>query len=230
MASRKTPKKTIQKKTRVSKATVKRGKQTRVSRIPSPQMHTDTRIQTRTRSRTRPPIDPDFGGALGTRPILLIGSSQIERWNLCKTWTHCINAGVGGMKTSELFRTSFLKSLPEPPIRDIVFYCGSVDIMRSRKSNHKIYQTIITNVNRFLNMMLEKYPEATIKLIGIIQTPRLSLDKDRVRLMNSVNATWQRQYRAHARVVFVNVNPRLTNPKCFMEDGVHLSEYGYMHL
>jgi lysophospholipase L1-like esterase len=180
-----------------------------------------------------PSSEEKGGGRRGNQgsPItLLIGSSQIERWDFCKKHASCINVGKSGITTKQLLQKSYLSSLPHPPIRTILVYCGSNDIMKGRKENHAIYQQIITNMDAFLSKMLEKYPMAHIQLISIIQTPRLSLNPDRLRLMKSVNATWQRQYRAHDRIRFVHVNPYLSDPKCFLEDGIHLSDFGYRKL
>ena len=139
----------------------------------------------------------------------------------------CINAGKGGLTTKQLLKTPYLVTLPNEPIQTILVYCGSNDILKGRKDIHTIYQNVVTNMDVFLSKMLEMYPMAHIRLISVIQTPRLSLHPDRVKLMKSVNATWQRKYRTHHHIRFVNINPYLSDPKCFLDDGIHLSDFGY---
>lgn len=160
--------------------------------------------------------------------ILFTGSSSIRMWETLEkdmTPLPVINRGFGGSTIPEVIQYADRIIFPYEP-KVIVFYCGENDIHEKN-----LPQIVVQNFKKFVGLVQDKLPNTQIVYLSMKPSP----DRwDNWSKFRKGNLMIKQFANAHENIHYLNVGRTMLikgekpDPNIFLEDGLHMNEYGYV--
>ena len=160
-------------------------------------------------------------------PIVFVGSSIFHRWTQLQPHMAplpVVNIAFDGAETEDWNRLIDFRVLALKP-RVVVYYCGSNDVDAGVPAG-----LIVRNVRHFIDRVSKALPDTRIVFVSVIRAPE---KRDRMTVVDDVNAQMRKLAVRNPGLQFVDVNPALEHPdasprtELFMNDGLHLRPAAY---
>jgi len=160
-----------------------------------------------------------------TKNTLLIGSSIIKKWNNYTSYypnEKIINKGIIGLTTCDMLEDNYLKSIliRNIQISNIIFYCGSNDIVFTNNSK----EIILNNILTIIDILHHFYENTNIVILSIIISPAIK-SIHRVNECEYINNKLEKQFYNHKYIRFVDINKILNNEDFI--DHMHINTFSY---
>lgn len=153
--------------------------------------------------------------------ITLLGSSIFEFWGTPKWGDLLISNRAIRSTTSEYWLKHDFSDLPNT--EHILLYCGSNDLIFGNKP-----EQIIANLFNLISALSEQFPTTHIGFFSILKCPQKQAEKQ-LETIEQINQ--QMRLTSSERYRYFEFNDAICNdPKCFVEDGLHLTAEAYIML
>lgn len=154
------------------------------------------------------------------KPIMLIGHSIFEKWNIDKiNDSHILNLGISEITTEQYYKKVILKNYINEIPNDVFIMLGVNDIKQNINQEKTLFY-----LDEIVKYIESKNNESNIHICGIINSNhRYDIENNKI---ESINNHLKKKYKNYIDMSIFNNEYKVLNLD-YSTDGLHLNDEGY---